>query len=129
MFEGTGVPMDKVLAEFFATPTGKLIEANVDKVPVSELKDFRESKLKMIYQIRKELTRSVRNIPHARGGRPGLLHEDEKRQACKDVLRLVEDGEDVGEALKQVARQKSVSLTTIRRYWRERAKLRERAEK
>jgi hypothetical protein len=93
MFEGTGVPMDKVLAEFFATPTGKLIEANVDKVPVSELKDFRESKLKMIYQIRKELTRSVRNIPHARGGRPGLLHEDEKRQACKDVLRLVEDGE------------------------------------
>jgi hypothetical protein len=125
MFEGTGVPIEKTLEEIRATPMRKKIEANIDKVPESEMKTFRANKLKTIYKIREQLTKGVKNIPHSPGGRPKLLTDEEKRAACKEVLRLIDEGMELKEALLQVSRRKGVSLTTMRRYWHARAKLRQ----
>jgi hypothetical protein len=129
MFEGTGVPIDKTLEDICATPMWKKIEANIDKVPESEKTKFRANKLKIIYKIREQLTKGVKNIPHSPGGRPKLLTDGEKRAACKEVLRLVGEGMDLSEALLQVSRRKGISLTTMRRYWRARQHLGQQDEK
>jgi hypothetical protein len=49
------------------------IEANIGKVPESEMNEFRANKLKFIYEIREQLTKGVKNMPHSPGGRPRLL--------------------------------------------------------
>jgi hypothetical protein len=48
--------------------------------------------------------------------------------ACEEVLRLIDEGTDLSEDLIQVSRRKGVSLTTMRRYWRARQKLRQQDE-
>jgi len=130
ILENTPAPLEKTLEEFFATASWKKMEANVDKVPESKMKDFQAEQLAMIYKVRKQLAQNVKHMPHPPGGRPGLLTADQKQGARKEVGRLmVEEGMELRDALAWVARQKAVSLSTMRRCWRERPKLKQQTEK
>ena len=75
--------------------------------------------------LRKGLAEMAKRLPHARGGRPSSLTDDEKREVCRLVLRLIEQGKSERESLAEAAERykQRVSDRTIVRTWAKRAAL------
>ncbi len=78
----------------------------------------------IVYQIRRHLPQVTSSIPHDPGGRPEALPDvNKKKQICTEIGVLYAQGVLLGDAFKRLARKFDVSERTIRRVWRDRARV------
>jgi hypothetical protein len=71
--------------------------------------------------VRKVLKRTVKNLPHARGGRPLDLTTEVRRKLCSEVGALMgNEGYQLREAQNFVAKKNGLSLRSVQRAWQER---------
>lgn len=76
----------------------------------------------MPYLLRSQLQGVAKRLPPSPGGRPRGLSSEESRAVCQQIGTLFGQGVRLPDAQKRMARRHGVSLRTIQRAWRERAK-------
>ncbi len=74
------------------------------------------------YLLRSQFQSVAKRLPPSPGGRPRGLSPEESRAVCQQIGTLFGQGVRLPDAQKRMARRHGVSLRTIQRAWRERAK-------
>jgi hypothetical protein len=94
-----------------------------DKISADEFSRLLSFLPNVVYAIRKSMPEVTKQIPHSPGGRPEAFSDAEKRQVCDQISSLHRHGVSMGMAIERVAMKHGKSERTIRRVWRERARL------
>ncbi len=76
------------------------------------------------YLLRSQFQSVAKRLPPSPGGRPRGLSPEQSREVCLQIGTLLGQGVELPHAQKRMARHYGVSLRTIQRAWRERAKWR-----
>ncbi len=76
------------------------------------------------YLLRSQFQTVAKRLPPSPGGRPRGLSPEQSKEVCLQIGTLYGGGVELPEAQKRMARRYGVSLRTIQRAWRERAKWR-----
>jgi hypothetical protein len=74
------------------------------------------------YVLRNHLQSAAKTLPSSPGGRPRGLSPEQSKELCLQIGTLYGQGVELPAAQKRMARRYGVSLRTIQRTWRERAK-------
>jgi hypothetical protein len=104
----------------------KLIEGVMGKLPsnISENEaDEIEAQLKITpFIIRRQLAKTIKALPHFPGGQKSKLTEEQRRTIVDDMILFVRNGQELRVAKDRAAKKYSVSISTVQRIWRNRAK-------
>jgi hypothetical protein len=104
----------------------KLIEGVMGKLPsnISENEaDEIEAQLKITpFIIRRQLAKTIKALPHFPGGQKSKLTEEQRRTIVDDIILFVRNGQELRVAKDRAAKKYSVSISTVQRIWRNRAK-------
>lgn len=77
---------------------------------------------KLFAGARKQLLEAVKDLPHPKGGRPKMLSEEQRAEACREIGKLMGEGYDLKDSVSCMALRFGVSARTIHRVWHERIK-------
>lgn len=88
----------------------------------TELETVRALIRTLPYLLRGHLQGVAKRFPPSPGGRPPGLSPEQSRAVCQQIGTLFGQGVRLPDAQKRMARRHGVSLRTIQRAWRERAK-------
>lgn len=72
-------------------------------------------------ELRKEMLKRIKALPHGVGGHPPKLNLEQKRQARAQIVELIRESKKEKPAIAEVAAKYNVSYRTMQRVWQGRA--------
>ena len=112
----------KVTASIVVLQLFEGLQARLDSAPEPKpevlKKDIRDVQ-EIVYQLRDQMLKKAKELPHRPGGASPRLDPPKKKQACQIIGTLMGQGDTLSEAVTAVAKRFEVSEKTIRRAWQE----------
>jgi hypothetical protein len=75
------------------------------------------------FHMRRQLAETVKALPHFPGGQKSKLTEEQRRGMIDDIASFVRNGLELRGVKDRAARKYAVSISTVQRVWRNRAKI------
>jgi hypothetical protein len=113
----------KTLLRVWNSVSSPRLKAVLSKLPDEKAEEVRTLLESLPHKSRRILSANIRRIPHDPGGRPKALPDEDCRKVVASILARIAEGAELREAKELVARKFKVSLSTVQRAWRDRAKL------